>query len=334
MAGRAMTDGVTIRAGLMSSLRGAAARWIDSGVSHERAHSAEDDRIDWLRTLPFVLLHVSCLAVIWVGWSPIAVSVAAGLYVVRMLAITGFYHRYFSHRTFRTSRAMQFLFAVLGASAVQRGPLWWATHHRHHHAHSDQAPDAHSPQQHGFWHSHIAWFMTRGNHRTRHELVQDLARYPELRFLDRYDTLVPTLLAVTLFGAGLLLERFAPGLGTDGWQLLVWGFGISTVALYHATFMVNSLAHRLGRRRYATRDDSRNNFWLALLTCGEGWHNNHHHYPGSARQGFSWWEIDATWYFLKTLQALGLIWDVRPVPARIRAARRSTAEAPGREGTT
>jgi stearoyl-CoA desaturase (delta-9 desaturase) len=305
--------------GPAAALRAAARRWLDSEVDYDGTREA--DRIDWLRVLPFLLMHVACLAVFLVGWSPVAVTVAVGLYALRMLAITGFYHRYFSHKAFRTSRPVQFVFAVLGASAVQRGPLWWAAHHRHHHANADQPGDTHSPRQRGFWHSHVAWFMNRSNHRTRHELVKDLSRYPELRFLDRYSMLVPVLLAVSLFLTGVLLEHAAPGLGTNGWQMLVWGFVISTVVLYHATFTVNSLAHSFGRRRYATRDDSRNNFWLALLTFGEGWHNNHHHYPGSARQGFYWWEIDVTWYFLRLLQACGLIWDVRPVPDRIRTAR-------------
>ena len=238
-----------------------------------------------------------------------------------MFAVTAFYHRYFSHRAFRASRAMQFIFALLGASAVQRGPLWWAAQHRHHHAHSDDPYDAHSPAQQGFWWSHMGWFLAREHFATRLELVPDLARYPELRFLDRYDSLMPIALALLLFAAGETLARFLPGLGTDGWQLLVWGFVISTVVLYHATFTVNSLAHRVGRRRYATRDDSRNNLWLALITFGEGWHNNHHHFPGAARQGFFWWEIDFTYYGLRLLAAIGLIHELRTVPLAIRAAR-------------
>ncbi len=318
-----MAERAQIAGGAVPDLASAARRWVDGDTRY--AEGDDDERIDWLRVVPFLLMHVACLTVFWVGWSPVAVGVAVALYAIRMLAITGFYHRYFSHKAFKTSRATQFFFAVLGASAVQRGPLWWAAHHRHHHAHSDGPEDAHSPVRRGFWHSHVAWFMNRKNYRTRTELVRDLNRYPELRFLDRYDMLVPTILAVLLLLTGMLLERYAPGLGTDGWQMLVWGFVISTVVLYHATFTVNSLAHRFGRRRYATRDDSRNNLWLALLTFGEGWHNNHHHYPGSARQGFYWWEIDLTWYFLRTLQALGLIWDVRPVPERIKTARLEAA---------
>jgi len=294
--------------------------WFDSDAAP--ATSGDSRHIDWFRVLPFLGLHLGCLAVVWVGWSPTALAVAAGLYALRMFAITGFYHRYFSHRAFRTSRALQLLFAILGASAVQRGPLWWASHHRHHHAHADDEHDAHSPHRHGFLWAHSGWFMARENFATRHERVQDLARYPELRFLDRFDALVPLMLALGLFGLGAWLAASHPSLGTSGLQLVVWGFCISTVVLYHATFTVNSLAHTLGRRRYATRDASRNNAWLALLTFGEGWHNNHHHYPGSARQGFYWWEIDLTWYGLRLLAALGLIWDLKAVPAAIRDARR------------
>jgi stearoyl-CoA desaturase (delta-9 desaturase) len=236
-----------------------------------------------------------------------------------MFAITAFYHRYFSHRSFRTSRAAQFVFALLGAAAVQRGPLWWASQHRHHHAYADQETDIHSPR-HGFFWSHVGWFLTRANFRTREKLVRDLARYPELRWLDRYDVAVPTLLGVLLYALGAWLEQTAPQLGTSGVQLFVWGFCISTVALYHATFAINSLAHRFGTRRYATRDDSRNNFWLALLTFGEGWHNNHHRFPAAARQGFRWWEIDLSYYGLRLLAAFGVIWDLRPVPLSVQQA--------------
>jgi stearoyl-CoA desaturase (delta-9 desaturase) len=294
--------------------------WVDNQAL--AAAPSADKQVDWARVVPFVLLHLACLAVVWVGVSVTAVAVAVALYGVRMFAITGFYHRYFAHRAFRTSRVLQFIFALLGAMAVQRGPLWWASQHRHHHAHADEAADAHSPAQHGFWWSHLGWFLARENFATRIERVGDLARYPELRFLDRFDILVPALLAATLYALGAWLALVAPQLGTNGAQLLVWGFVISTVALYHATFTVNSLAHRWGWRRYATRDTSRNNAWLALLTFGEGWHNNHHHFPGSARQGFFWWEFDFTFYGLRTLAALGLIWELKPVPAAIRAARR------------
>ena len=296
--------------------------WIDSGALAAAPAPAGDRRIDWPRVLPFVLLHAGCLGAIWVGTSPLALALAAALFALRMFAVTAFYHRYFSHRAFRTSRAAQFVFALLGASAVQRGPLWWASHHRHHHAHADRPADSHSAHQHGFLWSHIGWFLSRGNFAARHALVPDLARFPELRLLDRFDVAVPVLLAAALFVLGAWLEWAAPALGTSGAQLLVWGFCISTVALYHATFTINSLAHRFGARRYATRDDSRNNPWLALLTFGEGWHNNHHHFPGAARQGFYWWEVDLTYYGLRLLAALGVVWDLRQVPPAVRAARR------------
>jgi len=297
-------------------------RWIDTSAGEVAASPGETRRIDWPRVVPFVLLHAGCLGVLWVGVSPFAVGIALALFALRMFAVTAFYHRYFSHRAFRTSRAAQFAFAVLGSSAVQRGPLWWASHHRHHHVHSDSPADKHSAREHGFLWSHLGWFLARESFATRLNLVPDLARYPELRWLDRYDAAVPAALAMALYGLGAWLEASAPGLGTSGAQLVVWGFCISTVTLSHSTFTINSLAHRFGARRYATRDDSRNNLWLALLTFGEGWHNNHHHFPGAARQGFYWWEIDLSYYGLRLLAALGLIWDLRPVPAAVREARR------------
>ena len=296
-------------------------RWFDTQARVEDAGGGAD-RIDWLRALPFIGMHVACVAVLWVGVSVTAVGVALALYAVRMFAITGFYHRYFSHRTFRTSRAVQFAFALVGASSVQRGPLWWAAHHRNHHRHADTPGDPHSPAQRGFWWSHVGWFLTREGFRTDWSRIPDLAHYPELRWLDRYDTVVPVLLAVALYLVGETLQQVAPQLGTDGPQLLVWGFFVSTVVLFHVTVTINSLAHRFGRRRFDTRDDSRNNAWLALLTFGEGWHNNHHFFPGTARQGFRWWEVDITWYGLRLLAALGLVHDLKPIPAWVLAKAR------------
>jgi stearoyl-CoA desaturase (Delta-9 desaturase) len=300
-------------------------RWLAADNAAAPFQPQDADRVDWLRVLPFLFMHAACFAVIWVGVSTTAVIAALALYVLRMFAVTGFYHRYFSHRAFKTSRVGQFIFAVLGASCVQRGPIWWAAHHRHHHAHSDQTADVHSPRQRGFIWSHLGWFLSRRHFTPDLSRVRDLLRYPELKLLDRYDILVPVALAVALWLTGAALEYWAPSLGTDAWQLLVWGFFISTVVCYHATYTINSLCHRFGKRRFATTDDSRNNLWLALLTFGEGWHNNHHHYPASARQGFYWWEIDLTFYGLKVLQALGIIWDLKPVPAE--ALQRSRLSA-------
>ncbi|RPI48747.1 MAG: acyl-CoA desaturase [Betaproteobacteria bacterium] len=305
-------------------------RWIDSSLADDASPRPDERSIDWPRVLPFILLHLGCLGVIWVGASALAMVAAAMLFAVRMFAITAFYHRYFAHRAFRASRPVQFVFALLAASAVQRGPLWWASHHRHHHAHSDRASDSHSARQHGFFWSHVGWFLTRENFPARLHLVRDLSRYPELVWLDRFDALVPAVLAAALYGVGAWLQQAAPEYGTDGLQLLVWGFCLSTVALHHATFTINSLAHRVGSRRYLTRDDSRNNLWLALLTFGEGWHNNHHHYPGSARQGFYWWEVDLTYYGLRVLAALRLIRDLRPVPAAVRDSHQDSVESSAR----
>lgn len=276
----------------------------------------ESAHVDWVRVIPFIGMHLGCAAVIWTGWSPFALVFAAAAWFVRMFAITAFYHRYFSHRAFSTSRAGQFFFAVLGAAAVQRGPLWWAAHHRQHHRFSDTERDAHSPRR-GFWRSHVIWFLEQRNFHTRLEEVPDLAKYPELRFLDRFDTFVPAAFAALVLGVGAALGRWAPSLGTGAAQLFVWGFLISTVVLYHTTFTINSLSHLFGSRRYATADTSRNNPLLALLTLGEGWHNNHHRFPGAARQGFRWWEYDVSYYLLRLLALFGVVWDLRPVPARV-----------------
>jgi stearoyl-CoA desaturase (delta-9 desaturase) len=295
-------------------------RWFDSGSTPQDSDRDGADGVDWARIVPFAAMHLACLGVIWVGVSTVAVVAAVGMYVLRMFAITGFYHRYFSHRTFKASRGVQFAFALLGASAVQRGPIWWAAHHRHHHVHSDRPEDVHSPVQRGFLWSHMGWFLSRRHFTPDLGRVRDLLRYPELRWLDRFDILVPFALAVCLLLLGRVLEAHWPGLGTSGGQMLVWGFFISTVACYHGTYTINSLCHVWGRRRYQTGDESRNNLLLALITLGEGWHNNHHRYPASARQGFYWWEIDVTYYGLRLLAALGLIRDLKQVPARIRAA--------------
>ena len=292
----------------------------------------EPDKVDWVRCIPFIILHAGCLGIIWVGASSFAVWTAVALYVVRMFAVTGIYHRYFSHKTYSTSRLGQFFLALWGATTVQRGALWWAYHHRHHHQHSDDPEDAHSPHVHGFWWSHIGWITSRRNFPTDYTKVKDLARFPELVWLNRFDTLVPLVFALGIFGLGMLLETYAPGLGTDRWQMLVWGFFVSTTALFHGTACINSMAHLMGRRRFDTTDDSRNSFILAIICLGEGWHNNHHRYQSSTRNGFYWWELDLTYYGLKALSWTGLIWGLKPVPESImeeahRADHRATIAA-------
>lgn len=283
-------------------------KWFDNKAT--QVIGDEKDTIDWMRIVPFILLHLACFAVIWVGFSMTALVICMLSYVIRMFAITAFYHRYFSHKTFKTHRIIQTIFASIGASATQRGPLWWAAHHRHHHIHSDTKTDLHSPKN-GFLHSHMQWFLKQENFNTQTDRVKDLNKFPELRFIDRFDILFPLMLIVFLYLLGSILNIFYPGLNTNGWQLVTWGYFISTVLLAHVTFCINSLAHVYGSRVYETGDNSRNNFILAILTLGEGWHNNHHCSPGSVKQGFKWWQIDLSYYVLKAMEKLGLVWDLK-----------------------
>lgn len=283
--------------------------------THVNAEGGLDRQIDWMRIIPFILLHLSCLAVFFVGFSWFAVAVMIAFYLLRMFAITAFYHRYFSHKAFKTSRTVQFIFALIGVMSTQNGPLWWAAHHRNHHRYADKAGDLHSPRD-GFWYSHMGWFLNKQNYATQEHLVKDWIRFPELKWLDRYSVLVSVLTAVSFWIVGSVLEHTVPSLGTNGLQLLVWGFLISTVLLTHVTLTINSFAHRFGFRTYLTQDDSRNNWFLAIITLGEGWHNNHHFCPASVRQGFVWWQIDLSFYVLKVMSYLGLVWDLVPIPPK------------------
>jgi stearoyl-CoA desaturase (delta-9 desaturase) len=276
------------------------------------------ERIPLLGTLPFLGMHVACLLVIWTGASWIAAAVCVVLYAARSFGVTAVYHRYFSHRAFKMGRRAQFVLATLGTTALQKGPLWWAALHRHHHRHSDTPHDIHQSGR-GFWWSHVGWILSDAYESTRFDAIRDFAKFRELRWLNRYHLVPPIGLAVALFVGGALLGRFAPVLHTSGLQMLTWGFFISTVLQWHGTFTINSLAHTLGRRRFATKDTSRNSWILAIITLGEGWHNNHHRFPSSERQGFYWWEIDATHYILKMLSWLGIVWDLRVPPAHVYA---------------
>ena len=287
----------------------------------------EDKLSNALKQAVFWLVHLSCILVFWVGFSWVALGMCVFLYVLRMFAITGGYHRYFSHRSYETSRTFQFLLACLGASSAQKGPLWWASHHRHHHRHSDTEEDVHPPIIHGIWYAHVGWVLSSQFVKPRLELMKDFLKFPEIRLVDRFHLVPPVILGIATYFCGSFLQRYAPGLGTSGPQMLVWGFFVSTVFLYHGTFCINSMAHLVGSKRFKTGDHSRNCFILAIITLGEGWHNNHHRYPGSERQGFYWWEIDITHYILKSLSWLGLVWDLRVPPARIYDEARSNAAA-------
>lgn len=262
------------------------------------------DDIIYPATIPFILVHLACLGAIWTGVTANALLLCAVLYGVRMFGVTAGYHRYFSHRSFKTSRAGQFVLAWLAQSSAQRGALWWAAVHRHHHRHSDTELDAHSPRMRGFLYSHVGWIFDRKHDHTEMDAVPDLAKHRELVWLERWPLVPAIVLGVACFVFG-------------GWTGLIVGFFWSTVLLYHGTFFINSLAHVTGSQRYVTGDDSRNNWWLALITLGEGWHNNHHAYQRSTRQGFRWYEIDPTFYVLKMLSYVGLVWELGEPPAEV-----------------
>ena len=268
------------------------------------------DDIIYPATIPFVLVHIVCLAAIWTGVTTGAVITCITLYLVRMFGVTAGYHRYFSHRSFKTSRVFQFVLGFLAQSSAQRGILWWAAKHRHHHRHSDTELDVHSPRMRGFLYSHVGWIFTPQHGDTDVDAIPDLTKYPELVWLDRHPYLPATVLGVACFLLG-------------GWPGLVVGFFWSTVLLYHGTFFINSLAHVHGSQRYVTGDDSRNNWWLAVITLGEGWHNNHHAYQRSTRQGFRWYEFDPTFYVLTALSWARVVWELgKPPEDVIRNERR------------
>ncbi len=289
-----------------------------SSASSTNAHQAgasfgHDDTVYPGKAL-FIALHIACFAAIFTGVSSTAIILAVTLYVVRMFGVTAGYHRYFSHRTFKTSRVMQFLLAFLAQTTAQKGTLWWASHHRHHHRHSDTEHDVHSPRHDGFWQAHLGWIFEPQWDKTNFDAVPDLTAYPELVWLNKYEH-VPTLMLMALC------------FWIDSWTGLVVGFVWSTVATWHGTFMINSLAHVHGNQRYVTGDDSRNNWWLAIITLGEGWHNNHHAYQRSTRQGFRWYEFDPTFYVLKAMSWAGLVWDLGAPPPEVVRNERPVGKA-------
>ncbi|MBV9908066.1 MAG: acyl-CoA desaturase, partial [Hyphomicrobiales bacterium] len=277
-------------------------------------------------TIPFLIVHLMCFAAIWTGVTAEALAIGVGLYWFRIFAIGAGYHRYFSHRAYDTSRAFQFVLAVLAQSTSQKSVLWWAANHRDHHLHSDTELDVHSPRRMGFLYSHVGWIFSRGQETMNFNRIADFAKYPELMWLHRYEQVPAFVLAVLCF----LIA---------GWPGLIVGFFWSTVAVYHGTFCINSLAHLVGKRRYVTGDDSRNNWLLAIITMGEGWHNNHHAYQSSVRQGFNWWEIDPTFYVLKILSWFGIVWNMKAPPELVlrneqplgaRVIKRAARELAGR----
>ena len=272
-----------------------------------------EEHVNWPASVPFLLVHLLPLLVVFTGISTTAIVLFCVTYFGRMFLITAGYHRYFSHRSYRMGRIPQFLMAFGAETSAQKGVLWWAAHHRNHHQFSDTERDVHSPRK-GFWWSHVGWILCDRYKSYDPERIRDFGRFPELVFIDRHDWIAPWALGLACFAIG-------------GWSGLVVGFFASTVLLWHTTFLVNSAAHVFGRRRYDTSDTSRNSLIIALLTGGEGWHNNHHHYQASARQGFFWWEIDTTYYGLKVLSWLGIVKDLRRPPERVRRPDRAPVDA-------
>jgi stearoyl-CoA desaturase (delta-9 desaturase) len=264
----------------------------------------DDGDIVYPAAIPFVLAHLACLGAIWSGMTWTSVGLGIGLYWLRMFAVTGGYHRYFSHRTYKTSRFGQFLLALLAQSTAQKSVLWWASKHRHHHRYADTEHDVHSPVLTSFVYSHLGWIFARGHDRFDPSTITDLTKFPELRLLHRFEIAPAILLALICFAI-------------DGWAGLFVGFFWSTVCVFHATFCINSLAHVHGDKDYVTGDESRNNWWLAVITMGEGWHNNHHAYQYSVRQGFRWWQWDPTYYIILGLSKLGLVWELREPPQAV-----------------
>lgn len=285
----------------------------ESGETAAAAAPRRKHRYEWGSMSIWFACHVAVFGAIWAGVTVEALVVCAVLFFLRIFAVTGGYHRYFSHRTYQTSRVFQFILAFVAQMSAQRGVLWWAAHHRAHHLFSDTERDLHSVRQDGFFHAHVGWIYEKAGD-TDWKRIQDFAKYPELRWLNKYWLLPPIVTGLSVWAL-------------FGWSGLFIGFFLSTVLTWHSTFTINSLCHVFGNRRFETKDDSKNNFWLALLTLGEGWHNNHHHYMNSCRQGFYWWEIDITYYILKAMSWVGLVWDLKAPPPRVLAdGRRRDAE--------
>ena len=272
------------------------------------------DRPNVIASIPFVAMHLLIGLTYFTGISWELVLLAIGSYYLRMFGVTAGYHRYFAHRAFKTNRVFQFFLAFLAETSAQKGVLWWASHHRHHHRYSDQAEDVHSPGLRGFWYSHVGWILADRYVDTNYSGIKDFARFPELRFLNNFYLIPPALYFLGLYAWG-------------GFNYVVWGGVVSTVLLWHGTFCINSLCHIIGRRRYKTTDLSRNSFALALITTGEGWHNNHHYHQNTANQGWFWWEIDLTYYVLVMLSWVGLVSDLRKPSSQTKFAFKAYSDA-------
>ena len=289
-------------------------KWADSNYFDHLYIQDFPEKIDLMRILPLILIHIVPFFIIFVGFSKFCIYLFLVLYTIQMFAITAINHRYFSHHTYKINRIWQFIFAFWATTTMQRNPIWWASHHRYHHANSDKITDPHSPVKSTFLNAHIFWFIKNKNYPTKKILVKYLLKFPELRLIERYDVIPPIIYALLIFILGVIIEKFFPELKTSKWQVFIVGFFLVNVIVLHITLSINSLGHLWGKKSYFTNDNSRNNFLLAIFTLGEGWHNNHHFCPSSCKQGFKWWQIDISYYLLQILEKLRIIKDIKKIP--------------------
>ena len=279
--------------------------------------------VHWPSLIVYIFIHLSPLTVLFF-YTPTVMDwvICISMYFIRMFFITGGYHRYFAHRSYKTSRVFQFFLAFMAQTSVQKGVLWWAANHRVHHRYSDQPEDPHSLKWYGFLYSHVGWLFSPDFKPTRFKLIADFAKFKELKWLNKNHLVPPIVAGAIIFAIGGIMKNSVgvTDFINNGMTTMLIGFMLSTIILYHGTYSINSLMHLFGGQRYKSGDNSRNNLILALITLGEGWHNNHHFYMSSTRQGFFWWEIDITYYILKIFSWLGLVWDLKPVPKEVKYA--------------
>ncbi len=261
-----------------------------------------------------MLFHVGAVAALWfTSWTNVIVALALHWLAVG-LGISLGYHRLHTHRGYKTSRAFEYFLAICGTLTLEGGPIFWVATHRVHHQHSDHDGDPHTPHDGGFW-AHVGWILfghTRHNNTVlMSKYAPDLGADPFYRWLNSYHYVPLILLGIVLLAVG-------------GWGMVLWGIALRVTVGLHATWLVNSATHMWGSRRFPTRDDSKNSWWVALLTFGEGWHNNHHAHPVSARHGLAWYEFDVSWITLKALRALGVVRELKAAkihqPVAIREA--------------
>ena len=284
-------------------------------MSSEIFEISQHKRLNWTTTIAMTLFHLGAIAALFVfSWRNLAVAVFL-YWVATGLGISLGYHRLHTHRSYKTPRLLEYFLAICGSLTLEGGPITWVATHRIHHQKSDHDGDPHSPRE-GMWWAHVGWILFGESLDKLTGIVSkyapDLGRDRFYVLLNKYHWVPLTVLGVALYAIG-------------GWPMFLWGICVRVVFGLHATWLVNSATHMWGRRRFATRDDSRNNWWVALLTFGEGWHNNHHAHPTSARHGLAWYEFDPSWLTLKLLRRLGLAKAVQCAGLNDASANRKAA---------